>query len=180
MKWSWISSRRVNWSCVLIMFARIHHGSSNFKLGCVRTMSGYGWQYGADTCCNIRANATLFVFCRQFSVPRCLFRMIGVVVNAFQSAAARCSFREFSSTGLKGSQLLIDAQITWGLGKNRDQGLQSFGRHVVGDKQLRIGHCRAQSLRRRVVVLLLNQWGSRFQFLQQDGAFFRSDQMLRA
>ena len=123
--------------------------------------------------------STFFVLCRQFAVARSFIRVPGVVVNAFQGAAAARRFGDAAGAGMQRRQPLIQPQVARSLGQSGKQRPQSLRWHVVRDEEFGIGQRRPNRQRNVIGIALVDEGCGGFQFIHQGRAFFHRDQRRR-
>ena len=101
--------------------------------------------------------------------------MPGVVINAFQSAAADCGFRETFGASVERGELLVQTQITRSFRQRADQRIKRLRRHVVRDEKLGVSKSGSYQKGHIVVIALIDKWRSGFQFVRQHSTFFGGD-----
>src|SRR5579859_3185620 len=120
---------------------------------------------------------TFLITVGEFSVAGGFFGMLGVGINALQSAAAHCSLGEASSPGVQGSEALVDAQVVGRHRQRTNQRSEGLGGHVVRNEKFGVGQSGADGERDLVGIMLMDRGRGRFQIVNQDDGFFRRDQL---
>ncbi len=82
---------------------------------------------------------TLFIARCQLPVTHGFIRIASIVIHAFERAATHGGFGKTMKPGMKRSQALVQARITWSLGQSAQQWHDRFIREIIRKEEIRIG-----------------------------------------
>ena len=119
---------------------------------------------------------TLLVAIGEFAVAGGFFGISGFGIDVLQSAAADTSFSETRGPSVQSGEALVQAKIVGRLRQSGHQRAQSLGGHVVRNEKFRVGKSGANCEGDGVGIMLVDGGSSGFQFVDDDGGFFRGNQ----